>query len=186
MQNDARHYQHMFKTIVDRRSSRYKQSHVADGKLNNYPFLTSSLPWERQKTFLDIINAKDRINRQQQYLMNTKPNRILLDTFASSLLHVSRIYNRAFSYRARKVPAHIPHMVDVDIINEMQQKFWPHFEETSSHQMRSPNDMQFAFSYFYYLMGVPASLNISKVFSDLDTDDSGKMLYYFLNSFSID
>lgn len=33
--------------------------------------------------------------------------------------------------------------------------------------------MQFAFSYFYYLMSAVQQLNISQVFDEVDTDHSG-------------
>lgn len=33
--------------------------------------------------------------------------------------------------------------------------------------------MQFAFSYFYYLMSAVQQLNISQVFDEIDTDHSG-------------
>lgn len=135
---------------------------------------TSPHRWERQKFFWDIVTARQRVGRQQEYLVNRKPSRMLLDTFASSLLHVSRIFNRAFGYKARKVPAHMPHMVDVDVINNMQTQFWRYFDVTSSHKIRRTDDMQFAFSYAYYLMDVPARMNMSIVFDELDTDASGK------------
>ena len=50
--------------------------------------------------------------------------RLDLDTYGSSLVHVNRLYNKAFGNEARKVPAHLPHMIDKDIVHEMQQK-WP-------------------------------------------------------------
>ena len=137
-------------------------------------FSTSPHRWERQNMFAEILSEYKHLKRQREYKSERKPTRMLLDTFASSLLHVSRIYNRAFGYEARKVPAHMPHFVDIDVINEMQARFWPHFEETSSHKIRMENDMQFAFSYAYYLMDVRASLNMSMIFDELDTDDTSE------------
>ena len=137
-------------------------------------FSTSPHRWERQNFFAEILSEKLRLERQEEYRSERRPNRILLDTFASSLLHVSRIFNRAFGYRVRKVPAHMPHFVDTDVVYEMQARFWPYFEETSSHKIRMENDMQFAFSYAYYLMDIPASINMSVVFDELDTDSTGK------------
>ena len=170
-QNDRRQN---LKNMISERSS----EQVPFGDV--YPALdlysVSPFRWERQKTFLKVVTAKERLERSEDFIVKRVPGRVLLDTFASSLLHVSRIYNRAFNYMARKVPAHMPHMVDINMIKEMQQKFWQHFDRTSSHKIRSPNDMQFAFSYFYYLMGVPAAVNTSRVFTELDTDASGKNL----------
>jgi len=73
------------------------------------------------------------------------------------------------------VPAHMPHFVDVDVIYEMQERFQQYFEETSSHKIRMQNDMQFAFSYAYYLMDVPESINMSIIFNELDTDGSNTL-----------
>lgn len=52
------------------------------------------------------------------------------------------------------------------------------FEETSAHRLRSPEDMQFAFSYYYYLMSKQNELNITKFFHDLDIDNSGYFSLY--------
>jgi UDP-N-acetylglucosamine-lysosomal-enzyme len=46
------------------------------------------------------------------------------DTYASSLIHVNRLYSKMFGTEARKVPAHVPHMIDRDIMAEMQAT-WP-------------------------------------------------------------
>lgn len=103
--------------------------------------------------------------------------RRLFDAFSSSLLHVSRIYNREFGYHPRKVPAHMPHMVDRDVIYEMQNRFAKYFVATSSHKVRHPQDMQFAFSFNYYLIGVKKPANLSSVFDEVDTDHSGKLSF---------
>lgn len=73
----------------------------------------------------------------------------------------------------------------------MDTKFWPlkltiffeliscsfsfpqEFDKTSSHRVRHSEDMQFAFSYFYFLMSALQQLNISEVFEEIDTDHSG-------------
>lgn len=47
------------------------------------------------------------------------------------------------------------------------------FDKTSFHRVRHSEDMQFAFSYFYYLMSALQELNISQVFDEIDTDHSG-------------
>ena len=106
--------------------------------------------------------------------------RRLFDAYSSSLLHVSRIYNKAFGYKARKVPAHMPHMVDRDIIYEMQTKFWPFFDATSSHKLRHPQDMQFAFSFNYFVIGVKKSKNLFQLFDEIDTDHSGMSNLVFI------
>lgn len=43
---------------------------------------------------------------------------------------------------ARRVPAHMPHMIDTSIVAELQGVFPTDFERTSSHRFRAQNDMQ--------------------------------------------
>lgn len=47
------------------------------------------------------------------------------------------------------------------------------FDKTSAHRVRHSEDMQFAFSYFYFLMSAQQQLNVSDVFDEIDTDHSG-------------
>ena len=46
-----------------------------------------------------------------------------MDTFGDSLRHVNKLFNAAFGYTARKVPAHMPHMIDKDILIELQEMY---------------------------------------------------------------
>lgn len=133
----------------------------------------SFLPWEKQGIFKEL---QEKQNLMEIYKTTKFQQRTLLhDAFSGSLLHVNRIYNRAFGYKARKVPSHMPHMVDVDIINELQALFPEEFDTTSSHKLRSPNDMQFAFSYFYYIIDQTKEFNFSCVFQEVDADKSGTL-----------
>lgn len=45
------------------------------------------------------------------------------DTFAESLLYVNRLYNQEFGFEPRKVPAHMPHLIDVDIMERLQARY---------------------------------------------------------------
>ena len=74
-----------------------------------------------------------------------------LDTFGDSVVHVNQLYHKAFGVKQRKVPAHMPHMINSDVVEEMQ-RMWPEeWERTSRNKFRSGDDMQYGFSYFYYL-----------------------------------
>ncbi|XP_046849520.1 N-acetylglucosamine-1-phosphotransferase subunits alpha/beta-like isoform X2 [Xenia sp. Carnegie-2017] len=128
------------------------------------------LPWEKQQTFKQL---QDRQMVQERYRTTIFHGRSLLDAFSSSLLHVNRIYNRAFGYKARKVPSHMPHMIDVNIMTELQAFFPKEFDKTSSHKLRSPRDMQFALSYFYYVIDQTQGFNVSRMFREVDVDQSG-------------
>ncbi|KAF4518392.1 hypothetical protein B566_EDAN010484 [Ephemera danica] len=67
------------------------------------------LPWERND--LESENLKFS-------------GRKLLDTFGESLLHVNRLYNREFGFEARRVPAHMAHLIDKNIMIEVQKRTW--------------------------------------------------------------
>ena len=146
--------------------------------------ILSFLPWERGQIGIEAVQTTKRLDTIRQYeSRNGVTGRRLLDSYSSSLLHVSRIYNKAFGYKARKVPAHMPHMVDRDVIYEMQTRFLPYFEATSSHKLRHGEDMQFAFSFNYYVDGVKKSKNLDEVFNEIDTDKSGMFSIFFFFEF---
>ena len=52
-------------------------------------------------------------------------------------------------------------------------RFVKEYDLTSSHQVRHSQDMQFAFSYMYYIIGAPKEVNVTEVFDEFDTDGSG-------------
>ena len=52
-------------------------------------------------------------------------------------------------------------------------RFPEEFDVTSSHKVRAGDDMQFAFSYFYFLMEEMRNVTIEEIFSELDRDKSG-------------
>lgn len=95
------------------------------------------------------------------------------DYFANSLKHVNMLYTKRYGHAARRVPAHMPHFIQREIMEALQAEFKEEFDMTSSHKVRASNDMQFAFSYFYYLMSEKNSMVLEELFSRLDTDRSG-------------
>lgn len=136
---------------------------------------------ERRKQFKrflndDIINLVHVNNSSKSYKLKYadqwKRKSRQLDTYAESLLYVNRIYNAAYRFERRRVPAHMPHLLDKWIINDMQNKFDSEFKKTSSHKVRSAEDMQFAFSYFYFLVSERRQLTASEIFDLFDTDKS--------------
>ncbi|XP_037702598.1 N-acetylglucosamine-1-phosphotransferase subunits alpha/beta isoform X2 [Choloepus didactylus] len=132
------------------------------------------LPWEKKKYFQDLLDEEESLKTQLAYFTDSKhTGRQLKDTFADSLRYVNKILNSKFGFTSRKVPAHMPHMIDRIVMQELQDMFPEEFDKTSFHKVRHSEDMQFAFSYFYYLMSAVQPLNISKVFDEVDTDQSG-------------
>jgi UDP-N-acetylglucosamine-lysosomal-enzyme len=54
-------------------------------------------------------------------------------------------------------------MIDKDIMEELQSK-WPNeWNATASHRLRSGQDMQYAFAYFYYLIHARVEYNLTNV-----------------------
>lgn len=54
----------------------------------------------------------------------------------------------------------------------MQEKFKFEFKKTSNHKVRDSEDMQFAFSYFYFLSSEKRKVSIREIFDIFDTDKS--------------
>ncbi|KAG7454505.1 hypothetical protein MATL_G00260380 [Megalops atlanticus] len=132
------------------------------------------LPWERRKYFHDLLEEEERLERELSYRSNSAAaGRRLHDTFADSLRYVNKLLNGQFGFTSRKVPAHMPHLIDRLVMQELQDMFPAEFDKTSSHKVRHSEDMQFAFSYFYYLMSAVQQLDVSQVFDEIDTDRSG-------------
>ncbi|KAL5007073.1 hypothetical protein ScPMuIL_015879 [Solemya velum] len=129
-------------------------------------------PWEKSGVLVDLQKKKEKLSQIQEYQLPSHAGRRLLDTFGDSLRHVNKLYNKEFGYEARKVPAHMPHMIDKNIMAELQARFPKQWEDTSAHRVRHSLDMQYAFSYFYYLMGVKVEVSPHDVFETMDTDKS--------------
>lgn len=132
------------------------------------------LPWEKARVFSEKPGSnREPPSDSDPYTTAPHRGRRLLDTFGDSLRHVNRLYNKLYGFLPRKVPAHMPHMINRDVMIELQSRFPEEFDRTSSHQLRSTEDMQFAFSYFYFLMGERKEMVVEEAFAELDTDGSG-------------
>ncbi|OWF50745.1 N-acetylglucosamine-1-phosphotransferase subunits alpha/beta-like isoform X2 [Mizuhopecten yessoensis] len=159
--------------LIELDDGNIEKEHLRNIIINDRPFASeSNLPWEKDGVFNKIHEEKEKLERSQQFTISPRRGRRLLDTFGDSLRHVNKLFNKAFGYSARKVPGHMPHMMDKDIMNELQDMFPEEWAVTSSHKIRSSDDMQFAFSYYYYLMGVTTNVTIAQVFDEMDTDKS--------------
>lgn len=100
--------------------------------------------------------------------------RRLLDHYGESLKHVGRLLNKAFVPEARRVPAHMPHFLQKPVLERMVNLWKDEFDATSSHQTRAGDDMQYAFSYFYYYMGERMPYNFTDVWNtELDVNHDG-------------
>ncbi|KAG8578368.1 hypothetical protein GDO81_010466 [Engystomops pustulosus] len=151
-----------------------KDNIVPGRKLQYQPNYEGFLPWERTKYFKDLLDERDALQREISYITDGKQvGRKLQDTFADSLRYVNKLLNSKFGFASRKVPAHMPHMIDRIVMQDLQDLYPAEFDKTSAHKVRHSEDMQFAFSFFYYLMSAIQPLNISQIFHEVDTDGSG-------------
>ncbi|XP_077289661.1 N-acetylglucosamine-1-phosphate transferase subunits alpha and beta isoform X2 [Arctopsyche grandis] len=96
-----------------------------------------------------------------------------LDVYARSLIHTNKLFNKVYGFQNRKVPAHIPFLLEKKTIEKMQDKFSDHVEVTKKNKFRRPNDFQFAFSYYHYMMSEIEEYTIDEIFDMFDTDKSG-------------
>lgn len=127
----------------------------------------------------DKFNKYGNVDQETEYEDNDvqstmwKHRSRKLDTYAESLLYVNKIYNLAYGFERRRVPAHMPLLLDKSIVEEMQKKFDKEFKKTSSHRVRDQEDMQFAFSYFYFLTSEKINISVGSIFDIFDMDKSG-------------
>ena len=148
--------------------------------LNSAPMLAESrrrLPWEKLHLFPEQNSSLDTVVMDTYNATRAFRTRKLLDEdyFANSLRHVNKLFTRRYGHDARKVPAHMPHFIQRPVMVSLQDDMWEHYDRTSSHQVRASNDMQFAFSYFYYLMSEKQDMDLKDAYRQLDTDKTGSV-----------
>lgn len=87
--------------------------------------------------------------RQSQRLPRGRRH-LLLDTYGESLTRVNRLYTKRYGKpgynQVRRVPAHMPHMIDTRIITAMQNEWPDEWRETARNRFRSGTDMQVSLS----------------------------------------
>eukprot|EP00727_Mastigamoeba_balamuthi_P004638 m51a1_g14172 putative n-acetylglucosamine-1-phosphotransferase subunits alpha beta-like (770) ;mRNA; f:22617-25887 len=106
----------------------------------------------------------------------TAPKKKKLDTFGESLKYVNLLYNKEFGPETRRVPAHMPHFIDTSVMRELQARWPERWNRTSSHKLRDPKDMQYSFSYMYYVAGARRPFNATALWSEyFDVDEDGAL-----------
>lgn len=77
-------------------------------------------------------------------------------SFMRSIVNVDVVFNREFGknpYGGERRPiAHIPHLMNKHLVQDMAYRFPNFFESTSRHRLRHQRDLQYAFMYYYYLV----------------------------------
>ncbi|XP_058829054.1 N-acetylglucosamine-1-phosphotransferase subunits alpha/beta [Topomyia yanbarensis] len=95
------------------------------------------------------------------------------DIFAHSLIHTNKIFNKVYGFKNRKVLAHVGFLLNVDIVEAMLRRFRTEFIVTKNHRFREKDDLQYAFTYYHFLMSESRNKSVSEIFDDFDTDNSG-------------
>jgi hypothetical protein len=78
--------------------------------------------------------------------------RRLLDMFGDSLKFGNRLLSAKFGASTRKVPAHMVHMIDKDVVDALWETWPAEFNETSQSKFRSKRNVQYGFMHFYYII----------------------------------
>lgn len=125
---------------------------------------SNAWPWE-----INLVLVVPSSKQSKSFILR----RLMEDHFADSLKYVNILYTTVFGREPRKVPAHMPHMIDKHVMAELQAQWPDRFDATSSHRFRNSKDMQYGFSYFYYLMNVKKPFNLTSFLSEeIDLDGS--------------
>ena len=113
---------------------------------------------------------------QEQKNQLGRRRRHLLDIYGDSLVNVNMMYHARFGKMARKVPAHMPHMIDVDVMDELWSEYPTKFAKTSGRRFRGGEDMQFSFAHFYWLIHKVPEKDLQSIWNhDLDADGDGRL-----------
>jgi len=107
---------------------------------------------------------------------NTWSGRKLKNIYGSSVLYVNRLFNKNLGTAQRRVPSHMPHLIDKLLLTQLQERFPTEYDVTSGHKFRAPNDMQFAFAYFSYLTHIQEQFNLQAIWDqEYDTNHDGNL-----------
>ncbi|XP_018567426.1 N-acetylglucosamine-1-phosphotransferase subunits alpha/beta [Anoplophora glabripennis] len=98
--------------------------------------------------------------------------KINIDAYSASLQHTNRLLNRKYGFKSRRVPSHAPILIDRDIMEELRSTFEREFAVTERNRVRRGDDIQFSFSYYYFLISETVKRGIEDIFDEFDTDCS--------------
>lgn len=96
----------------------------------------------------------DNINQQQSSTSSsttTFSSRRLADTYAESLIYTNLQFIRRFGTEDRRVPGHMPHLLQRSVLYEIEREFGDLVNHTIANRFRSRDDLQFSFTYFHWL-----------------------------------
>ena len=78
------------------------------------------LPWEKHRVFPEGRERGE--GRDDHYSTAPHKGRHLMDIYGDSLRFVNKLLTRVYGHEARKVPAHMPHMINKEVMEELQRR----------------------------------------------------------------
>lgn len=123
----------------------------------------SKLKKRKRRNFYKIGNGT---------LLDKLQPKINIDAYSASLQHTNRMLNRKYGFKTRRVPSHAPILIDRDIMEDLQLTFLNEFAVTGRNRVRRGDDIQFSFSYYYFIISESVKRNIQDIFDEFDSDSS--------------
>lgn len=158
--------------IIETDYEEQPQQKILLQNLNSATNLTSVVSEHNKQVMLQNKITRKKLLGKNSTLIE-KIRKTSFDAYGASLQHSNRVFNKMYGFVTRQVPAHAPILIDKNIMGELQTKFRKEFEITSRNRFRHADDMQFSFSYYYYLIHEQLTLSVSDIFDRFDTDASG-------------
>lgn len=124
---------------------------------------------KRKKPMKRILKQLNTNNTLINKIQDAQNN---IDAYSASLQHSNKIFNFRYGFQTRYVPAHSPILIDIDIITKLQEAFTKEFSITSRNRVRSIDDMQYEFSYYYFIRHEREFRDVGQIFDEFDTDSS--------------
>lgn len=127
-----------------------------------------------------------RIPRQSQQREGRK--RRLSDSYADSLVFTNLQLQKRFGSEDRRVPAHMPHLLQKRVLEDIETKMGQLVKNTVYHRFRSANDLQFSFTYFHWLRGMERQRRdqwLRRGWELLDADGDGVLNEYEFKSLGL-
>lgn len=178
----------IIRSLINKKRRELRKFLVASNNSLSLPQAVSEL--NRSVMSLDKLSRKYRKRRQTRpYFLkpkikpypgnnNTLVDKITaskshnIDAYSASLQHTNRLLNLRYGFQTRYVPAHSPVLVDVDIMRALQKKLGQEFAVTSRNRVRCKEDVQYQFSYYYFVKHERLYRDVGEIFDEFDTDSS--------------
>lgn len=94
------------------------------------------------------------------------------DVFAKSLIYSNKFFNKMYGFKNRKVLAHVGFLLQKSIIESMMEKLSFEIKKTQLNRFRSAEDLQYAFTYYNFIISENFNQTIEEIFDQFDTDNS--------------